>query len=83
MEEDLRELCLVGDVRAGDGSEVGTKAITCNVARSIASWPMWLEEKEATRSSTEMLMAGGATAGSGERRMARGKEETEAGDAVI
>jgi hypothetical protein len=29
---------------------------TCKAARSIASWPIWLDESEAARSSTEMLM---------------------------
>ena len=32
---------------------------TCKAASSIASWPMWLALKEATRSSTEMLMMNG------------------------
>lgn len=41
--------------------------LTCSAARSICSWPMWLELKEATRSSTEMLMTA-------ERRMGRAME---------
>lgn len=30
---------------------------------SMASWPMWLELSEATRSSTEMLMVDGEESG--------------------
>jgi len=29
---------------------------TCSAATSKASWPMWLDEREADRSSMEMLM---------------------------
>lgn len=30
--------------------------LTCKAARSRASWPMWFEERDETRSSIEILM---------------------------
>lgn len=38
-----------------------TTRLTWRAARSMASWPMWEEENEETRSSTERLMLGWAS----------------------
>ena len=38
---------------------MGEAKRTWRAARSMASWPMWLELKEATSSSTETLMVCG------------------------
>lgn len=50
-------ICFVGLIDKPDCCANMTWAsCACKAARSMASWPMWLLEKEATRSSTERDM---------------------------
>jgi len=51
-------LCKLGLVESEQGDMQATTRLTWRAARSMASWPMWEEENEETRSSTERLMLG-------------------------
>jgi len=53
-------LCKLGLVESEQGDIQATTRLTWRAARSMASWPMWEEENEETRSSTERLMLGRA-----------------------
>lgn len=48
--------------------------LTCKAARSVASWPMWFEDMEATRSSTERDMMGRWCCGAGEKESGRKRQ---------
>lgn len=54
-------LCKLGLAEREQGTCRQELRRTWRAARSMASWPMWEEEKDATRSSTERLMLGRAS----------------------